>query len=502
MKKTPFFYSTKHMIFLVLIMGLLLKLPYINNPISDWHSWNQTSTMANARYIAQDGLDALLHPKVDVLESLDKSSNATFAEFPLLAAVLGGGFAILGEESEWLARLIVILFSLLGTVYFYLLVSEETNPEVALIAVAMYLVSPMVWFFHRTIITDVPMASFVIAGLYHFRHWLRDEAPKQLLYCTIFTALAALAKAYALYIGIAYLLLIIDQWGWKKLFRPAHIFLAIGSWAPLLGWIYFCWLQIDQGATGANLTGSSELLGPVSIWWNPRYWSRIVSSLGDFTLMPTGLIAFIAAFCFFKKLKEVRIVLYWFASVCFYYLFVRQGNMEHDYYQIPFSAPALFIAALGWFYWGSNWKKKWSPKRFQWTVGVVIVLTILIGGKYSYTKATLDRSPVMLGKQLASLNPTKELVLVVNSDGLQRNQSIFYSKAKGWHIRHLPTPGEIAQYRASGARWFGINIHTDELEGAKNRFDQYERDYKLVWTGKSTDRYLKSKTLKIYHLTK
>ncbi len=53
---------------MVIFASVILKLPYLNNPISDWHSWNQISTMATtARYIAQDGLESVIIPGQSVL---------------------------------------------------------------------------------------------------------------------------------------------------------------------------------------------------------------------------------------------------------------------------------------------------------------------------------------------------------------------------------------------------------------------------------------------------
>ncbi|MBU3915940.1 glycosyltransferase family 39 protein [bacterium] len=483
-------------------LSILLKLPFIDAPISDWHSWNQVSTVSNARYIYNEGIDAFWHPKEDLFESVNSQTNSVFAEFPILAGAIAIGYSIVGEEAEWIARLICILFSLIGTIYFYLLVTDETNDHIGRIATTMYILSPMVWYFHRTIMTDVPMVSFVIAGLYHFNGWIKNNSYKHLILATLFTALAALFKAYALYVGIIYLLLIIDLKGVKSLFKPAHLFLAIGSLLPIGLWMFFCLSQIQQGSTGVNLTVNSELLGSLDIWFKQAYWARLLSSIGDFTLMPIGLPGFIAALILFKRIKQHRMILYWLGAVLFYFLFVRQGNREHDYYQMPFTAPIVFFSSIGWYYWGKSWISKLSTKQIKWVIAGITCLMVLNGGKYSYTKARQDPSPVVLGKKLDSINRLRERVLIIDPDTLQRNQALYYANVHGWQIRHLPSIAEIDQYMTNGVRWIGVSYPEQSFIKQSSYFDSLENEYKYVWTEVSHDRYDRKKVLRIYYLGK
>ena len=73
------------------------------------------------------------------------------------------------------SRLISILISTIGVLYFYLLVRDTTGQQIAIYAAMFYLISPMNWYFHRTMMTDVLMVSFVIGGLYHYYHWINNQ---------------------------------------------------------------------------------------------------------------------------------------------------------------------------------------------------------------------------------------------------------------------------------------------------------------------------------------
>ena len=491
---------TYQIVVFIFLAAIILKIPYITNPISDWHSWNQISTMAVAKHIAFDEPRSLFPTKSDIFESFKPDSNISYAEFPVLSGIIALAFSALGGVVEWPARLICIVFSAIGTVYFYKLVLEETDEKTSKIAVFIYLISPMVWYFHRTVMTDVVMVSFVIAGLYHFRWWLKEYKISSFIFATFFTAVAALAKAYALYIGIAYLLMLIDHKGWKKLICPSNIIFAIGTLAPITVWLAYCQLQIGAGSAGRNLTVSNELIGPVSIWFRYTYWSSLLASVGDFTLTPINFLVFLYAWFNFKLLKNCRISLYWLASVMFYFLFIRQGNMEHDYYQMPFSAPVILITAIGWKNLITNYKDR-IPKRYFNIVGaVIVILLVLNASKYVHTKAKLNMSPVVLGQKLAELNLDKDRVLIVDSENLQRNQAVFYSTALGWHTRGIPNIEDINQYYQNGVRWVGLNLSQDELASTSETRRDYDQKFSQVWANKSTNRYQKIKTLIIYRL--
>lgn len=493
--------SKGNVLLVIVLASILLKLPYVNNPISDWHSWNQISTMATARYIVQEGVDAILHTRVDLFESFQDRSNATFAEFPLLSGLIAIGFAIVHAEPEWLARLICILFSALGSVYFFLLVAEETNEKTACIATALYLIAPMVWYFHRTVMTDVVMVNFVTAALYHFRYWARYQKYSSFLFAVFFTAFAALAKAYALYIGIAFLLLLLEYQGWRKLLRLSNFIFFIGSVAPIAIWIWHCSAGVSAGSSGSNLTASAELIGPISIWFSLDYWKTLASSVGDFTLLPIGSVFFLYTLLRCRKdLRKTRVAIYWLAAVLFYFLFVRQGNSEHDYYQMPFAAPVVFIAAIGWHRWFGWLKMRISPKHYAACVACLSILMILNAAKYTYSKARIDPSPVSLGEKLAEINMEKNHVLIVDPDRLQRNQALYYAKSHGWHIRHLPNREELQTYKNYGCSYLGINYKSDRLKDEQAIIAEYRPHLKKIWESYSIDRYRNRKTLLIYKL--
>src|SRR3989344_4354827 len=82
----------------VLVLGFMVRLYKINNPVADWHSWRQADTAAVTRNYVNDGMDLLL-PKYDDISSIQSRifnpQGYRMVEFPIynaISAVIAGTF--------------------------------------------------------------------------------------------------------------------------------------------------------------------------------------------------------------------------------------------------------------------------------------------------------------------------------------------------------------------------------------------------------------------------
>src|SRR5690554_4986334 len=87
-----------------IVIGFLIRLYKIDNPVADWHSWRQADTVAVSRIYIEEGID-LLHPRYyDISTAQSGKFNPNgwrMVEFPLfnvLNAVLYKFFPILTVE--------------------------------------------------------------------------------------------------------------------------------------------------------------------------------------------------------------------------------------------------------------------------------------------------------------------------------------------------------------------------------------------------------------------
>ncbi|MBP9759174.1 hypothetical protein KBD45_05760, partial [Candidatus Dojkabacteria bacterium] len=54
---------------LLLIVGFIVRLYKIDNPVADWHSWRQADTSAVSRNFINDGINTL-YPTYDDISSI------------------------------------------------------------------------------------------------------------------------------------------------------------------------------------------------------------------------------------------------------------------------------------------------------------------------------------------------------------------------------------------------------------------------------------------------
>ena len=70
----------------VLVLGFLVRLYKINNPIADWHSWRQADTSSVTRTFVDKGLN-LLYPKYHDVSGIQTGylnpEGYRFVEFPV-----------------------------------------------------------------------------------------------------------------------------------------------------------------------------------------------------------------------------------------------------------------------------------------------------------------------------------------------------------------------------------------------------------------------------------
>lgn len=215
---------------LVLLVGLVLRLKGIHDPILDHPGWRQGDTAAIARNFATLDFNPF-HPQVDYNGPPPNYVELELQIVPFLAATLYKIFGI----HEVFGRLLSIGFSLvtIGAVGFFArrLFRSETAGLAAAMLVAIY---PGSLYYGRAFMPDTAMVAFMTAALYASFVWIADGAalrhPRRVFwFAATLTALAILAKPVAAVALVPIVALTIACWGWRAtLARPAFWgFLAV-----------------------------------------------------------------------------------------------------------------------------------------------------------------------------------------------------------------------------------------------------------------------------------
>ncbi|MDQ2991640.1 MAG: glycosyltransferase family 39 protein [Candidatus Eremiobacteraeota bacterium] len=175
---------------IAVLIGLLLRLKGIHNPILDHPNWRQGDMASVARNFAQLQYNPL-YPQADYDGAPPNYVELELQIVPFLAATL---YKLVGIH-EIFGRLITIGFSL-ATVWVLALFGRWlfANPSAGIAAAIAYAIMPGSVYYGRTFTPDATMVFFLAAALYVGSHMLvEDEA---LGWGTVARATALVTLAY------------------------------------------------------------------------------------------------------------------------------------------------------------------------------------------------------------------------------------------------------------------------------------------------------------------
>jgi hypothetical protein len=333
-------------IVLIVILAFFLRLYKFHEPIADWHSWRQADTAAVSKVYLQEGID-ILHPKYfdisNLASGIDNPNGYRMVEFPLLNVMHVGVVKILPFLSiDQAARLTTILFSLLATIFIYLIVKKYLSLRAAIFSALFYAILPFSIYYGRSVLPDTAMIASVLGGIYFFSNFIEKKNFQfsifnfQFWLAVIFTAASLLFKPYALFFLLPMVVLAFQTFG-LGVFKKISLWLfALISVAPFVGWRLWI-MQFPEGIPASNWLfneGNIRFKGAYFYWIFGERISQLI--LGYYTAFVT--------MGFFKRTFEKHFMFFisFFVSCILYLVVIARGNVQHDYYQIAI-IPALVI---------------------------------------------------------------------------------------------------------------------------------------------------------------
>ena len=195
---------------IVIVLGLVLRLKCIHNPLLDHPGWRQGDEASIARNFATLQYN-ILYPQTNYDGPPPNYVELELQIVPFLAATL---YKIFGVH-EIFGRLITIAFSL-GTVALLALFGRWlfSSAIAGILAALLYAIMPGSVYYGRTFTPDAVMVFFMTAALYALCRLVVDEErwrPRTVLWCTALLALALLAKPVAAVAIVPVLVLMIER---------------------------------------------------------------------------------------------------------------------------------------------------------------------------------------------------------------------------------------------------------------------------------------------------
>lgn len=331
--------------FWIIIFFMVRLVGITNPPLELSHNWRQsTVTMVSRNFIEID--NNIFFPRIDIAE--DKT-GITGMEFPAFNYTIYVISEIFGYQ-HWYGRLINLIISSLGLLFFFKLIKKYFGDPIAFYATIILLVS--IWFqFSRKIMPDTFAMSLIIASIYYGSNYLDNKLRRNNIFylCSyflllMFGVLSKLPSGFLLIIfGLFYLKkdITIKR---KLVFSIVTVIAIIPSiiwyfyWVPYLVSEYGLW----HFFMGRNFSqGYNEII---------KNFGKVFSRFYDTALKFIGFSVFVIGLIVSILERNWKIFsVFMLCLVSFFLIMLKAGSnfSHHNYYIIPFVPVMALVAGYG-----------------------------------------------------------------------------------------------------------------------------------------------------------
>jgi hypothetical protein len=255
---------------------------------------------------------------------------------PFFHFVEGIMFLLLGP-SVVSARLTVLLFTLLGLLFWFKLVEELENTLTAVVATLLLAFLPGLILYEKAVMLEVPSLALCIVASYVWIRFLRSGQSRYVYWFALPASLALLTKQNSIYLIVFCFLSLVMVHKWHLLLNRA-VYRAIGFSLLLIGPFYLLaftlhWKDIHYSVSQRRVPGSPLLF----------YWSVLPSQLGLAVLVLS--VVGIATSWWWGKRETVLLMLSWIASC--YIMFTSLAGKEQRYI-LYWAPPFVYFAVAPW----------------------------------------------------------------------------------------------------------------------------------------------------------
>jgi hypothetical protein len=331
------------LLFLILAVGITIRINHFNRAPIDAHPMRQTDVHCVIHFLRENNLN-LLKPQSCLIRPPTNSEGFFFFELPLYQTIVSSFQTTISVNDWWSIRLVNIGLFSLAYILFYLGTENLFDKKTAVIQSLIFAFIPSgIFFFGQAIHPDVLMIAALAAAWYFLSLFLTKNSQKYLVFLiTALNITIATRPFMALCLPpFAYLI-------WKK--SSAKQALTLFSSGILYG-LWFLWQQqfpqADHTWQQWIFSGRRSLLDPVMLK-NLIYKNLFGEVLGKVTALLSLL--GIGRLLIKKRSKIDNFVLIWVGMIPLYWLIVPAGNIFHQYYAHVIIFPLILAAAQALIY--------------------------------------------------------------------------------------------------------------------------------------------------------
>lgn len=462
----------------ILIAAALVRIYHIDFPVAGWHAWRQSDTAGIAWNFVESGF-RLLYPQVIWSGSTSGYIEAEFQIYPYIVALLHAAF---GMTDLW-GRAVSVIFALSTTVVLYSLVRRILDKRVALWSAALYAFLPLNMYYGRAFMPESMMLFCISCGILFFHRWLDSEKWIDFVIAWVALTLAALIKLPALHVGLPLVFLAWQRDKWTFALKLKNWLLAGSVVLPVVLWyLHADALYEDSGLTFGIWNFSERKFGARDLLLTASFYDTVfLRNIGGRHLTYIGFLVFLVGLFVKRKTAPERLFDWWLAGSVIMILVVGKHNLEHDYYQLPFTlAASVFIAKVFSRHLSlKEWRGASSRHRIRMLVLAMCIPAILTLSVHRWLPLMRMESPDAPLLQLARVTRAHTADgdrIVALSTG--NPEMLYASKRRGWivapdtvHVSLLERLSDEGAVAAVGYSFdFNSSERTSRLQAIASRF--------------------------------
>ena len=442
----------KRIEFWIVLFFLIRLVGIVNPPLEISHNWRQTTGLMVARNFLEVD-PSIFYARID-----DNSGGPGIIgiEFPslnyihfILAKVFG--------YTHWYGRLINLIVSSIGLLYFYKLLKQCKFDERLAFFSTLFLATSIWFTFSRKTMPDTYCISIMFVGLYYGLKYLEERKLSQIIAYTLICSLAILSKIPA---GIYFIVLLPfvlnGQFSLKS--RIALVFASFIPIGLMYAW-YFVWNPIVSEKygiwynSGVSISeGFHEISMHLGETFDNFYFDAFFSFV-TFALFLLGLVLL-----FVKREKRLILAFVLVFSVFLIYIF-KSGYFfyHHNYYIIPFVPVMALVAGYGLL-----------QIKNKWAFGILFffcVVESIANQQHDFFIKQSQMYKMDLEGIMDRFSSRKDLIVL---NGNLNPQLVYLSHRKGWNCNdnQLFDNNYLLELKKSNCKFIVVDKHASEQVSA------------------------------------
>lgn len=410
-------------------------------PVEFQHAWRQTDGLMIARNFYETDAN-IFYPRVDIAGEKTGITGSEFPIFNYLIYLVSNAFGY----ADWYGRLIVLIVSTLGCLYFYKLIRKFFNETVAFNSTILLTCS--YWFcYSRKIFPDCFAASLCLIGFYFAIEFLEKQKWHYLALYFFLGTLGSLSKISAAVILSAMIIpMMSNQYPMSRKLWAAGV--SGGIILSIVGW-YFVWVPyLNQTfGFGDHFTSGCPLL---SMGWEEikANWKAVLWRLYILPFKYVGFVVFLASFLYVVIKKQWLFFALFIIPYSFFMLIILKTgkNIVADQYYILVIIPAMALMS------GFGLSK--IPNEKIMLLLLIIIASENIGDQVNEFRVHRINEAFLKLEAVVDKISDKDDLFVINS-GPHCPTAMYFAHRKGWTTRpnQLLDDTYLSELRSKGCKF-------------------------------------------------